>query len=92
MRKGRGSLIPTCKKAGLSLPTFQSGCSDLLQGEDEASLKHLSALFSLASHHVLSLQLSVDATGLRLGSLLVSFNAAIQHPGSSRPPSLLRDG
>ena len=26
------------KKADLSLPTFQSGYSDLLQGEDEASM------------------------------------------------------
>ena len=37
MSKGGGSLISACKKAGLSLPTFWSGCSDLLQGEDEAT-------------------------------------------------------
>ena len=31
------------------LPTFRSECSDLLQGEDETSMRHLS-LYSLASH------------------------------------------
>ena len=45
-----------------------------------------------ASHQVLSLELSVGATGLWWDPLLVSFNAAIQHPGSSRSPSLLKDG
>ena len=69
-------------KLDLSLPTFRSGYSDLLQGEDEASMKHLS-LYSLASHQMLSLELSVGACGLWLGLLLVSFNAAIQHLGSS---------
>ena len=67
---------------------FRSECSDLLQGEDEASMKHLS-LYSLASHQVLSLDLSVGATGLWLDTLPVFFNAAIQHLGSSRPPFLL---
>ena len=43
------------------LPTFRSECSDLLQGEDETSVRHLS-LYSLASHQVLSLELSVGAT------------------------------
>ena len=73
------------------LPTFRSECSGLLQGEDEANVRHLS-LYSLASHQVLSLELSVGATGLWLDTLPVFFNAAIQHLGSSRPPSLLRDG
>ena len=73
------------------LPTFRSECSDLLQGEDETSMRHLS-LYSLASHQVLSLELSVGARGLWLDTLPVFFNAAIQHLGSSRPPSLLRDG
>ena len=57
-----------------------SGYSDLLQGE--ASIKHLS-FYSLASHQMLSLELSVGTTGLWLGSLLVSFNAAVQYLGSS---------
>ena len=48
------------------LPTFWSEYSDLLQGEDEARMKHLS-LYSLASHQVLSLDLSVGATGLLVG-------------------------
>ena len=42
--------------------------------------------------HYLALHPLVGATGLWLDTLLVSFNAAIQHLGSSRPPSLLRDG
>ena len=42
------------------LPTFRSECSGLLQGEDEANVRHLS-LYSLASHQVLSLELSVGA-------------------------------
>ena len=50
------------------LPTFWSECSDLLQGEDEARMKHLS-LYSLASHQVLSLGLSVGTTGLWLDTL-----------------------
>ena len=41
---------------------------------------------------MLSLALSVGAAGLWLGPHLVYFNAAIQHLGSSRPPSVLRDG
>ena len=48
-------------KLDLSLPTFRSGYSDLLQGK--ASMKHLS-FYSLASHHMLSLELSVGAAGL----------------------------
>ena len=67
-------------KLDLSLLTFRSGYSDLLQGE--ASMKHLS-FYSLASHQMLSLELSVGAAVLWLGSLLVSFNAAVQHLGSS---------
>ena len=73
------------------LPTFRSECSDLLQGEDETTMRHLS-LYSLASHQVLSPELSVGATCLWLDTLPVFFNAAIQHLGSSRPSSLLRDG
>ena len=72
------------------MPTFWSGYSDLLQGEDEASMKHLS-LYSLASYQRLSLEVLVGAAGLWFGPPLVSFNAAIQHLGSSRPTSLLRD-
>ena len=49
--------------------------SGLLQGEDETSMRHLS-LYSLASHQVLSLELSVGATGLWLDTLPVFFNAA----------------
>ena len=48
-------------KLDLSLPMFRSGYSDLLQGE--ASMKHLS-FYSLASHNMLSLELSVGAAGL----------------------------
>lgn len=48
-------------KLDLSLPTFWSGYSDLLQGE--ASIKHLS-FYSLAFHQMLSLELSVGAAGL----------------------------
>ena len=44
------------------LPTFRSECSDLLQGEDETSMRHLS-LYSLASHQVLSPALSEGSTG-----------------------------
>ena len=76
LRKAGVSPILACEKEGLSLLMFQSGYSDLLQGEDEASMKHLS-LYSLASHQMLSLELSVGATGLWLGPFLVSFNTAI---------------
>ena len=38
MRKGRSSLIPACEETGLSLQMFRSGYSDLLQGEDKASM------------------------------------------------------
>ena len=41
---------------------------------------------------IASPELSVGARGLWLGLLLVSFNAAIQHLGISRPTFLLRDG
>ena len=103
IKKGLGSLIPALKRQKRNkfvlkrqkrnkfvLPTFRSGYSDLLQGENEAS-EYLS-LYSLASHQVLSLGLSVGSTDLWLDAQLVFFNAAIQHLGSSRPPSLLRDG
>ena len=48
------------------LLTFRSEYSDLFLGEDEARMKHLS-LYSLASHQVLSLDLSVGATDLLVG-------------------------
>ena len=41
-------------KTGFVLPTFRSECSDLLQGEDETSMRHLS-LYSLASYPVTAL-------------------------------------
>ena len=48
-----GSLISAHKKAGLSLPTFRSGCLDLLQGEDEASINtcHYIALHPIKCCH-----------------------------------------
>ena len=61
------------------MPTFRSEYSDLHQGEDEARMKHLS-LCSLASYQVLSLDLSVGATGLLVG--YTSCVLQCSHPAS----------
>ena len=63
------------------LPTFRSECSDLLQGEDETGMRHLSLYIALHPIKCLSLELSVGATGLWLETFPVFFNAAIQHLG-----------
>ena len=61
------------------LPTFRSECSDLLQGEDETSMRHLS-LYSLASHQVLSPELSVGSTGLWLDTLTLNRDEGLELP------------
>ena len=50
-------------------------------------------IYSHASHHLLSLEV-VKASHWKwwVASASLPFRAAIQHPGSSSPPSLLRGG
>ena len=83
-----GSLIPASQQGWKPCRRFdQMLWSSSGRRYASASMDHI---YSLASHHALSPEAASRGV---TGSCGIAFlKAAIQHPGSSSPPSLLREG